>query len=69
MVEASVDLLGLLRKQAADADLDFLREAVAVQSRWRDPQACRDPADRLRSQPRQLHGPLAELLWAGSGHP
>ena len=30
MVEASVDLLGLLRKQAADADLDFLREAVAV---------------------------------------
>lgn len=37
--------------------------------RRRDPQVCRDPADRLRSQPRQLHGPLAELLWAGSGHP
>ena len=30
MVKESVDLLGLLRKQAADVDLDFLREAVAV---------------------------------------
>ena len=30
MVTESVDLLGLLRKQAAEADLDFLREAVAV---------------------------------------
>ena len=30
MVEKSVDLLGLLRKRAADADLDFLREAVTV---------------------------------------
>lgn len=30
MVRESVDLLGLLRKRAADADLDFLREAVAV---------------------------------------
>ena len=30
MVKESVDLLGLLRKRAADADLDFLREAVAV---------------------------------------
>ena len=25
-----MDLLGLLRKRAADADLDFLREAVTV---------------------------------------
>ena len=30
MVRKSVDVLGLLRKRAADADLDFLREAVAV---------------------------------------
>jgi putative transposase len=30
VVKESVDLLGLLRKRAADADLDFLREAVAV---------------------------------------
>lgn len=30
MVKESVDLLGLLRKRAADADLDFLREAVTV---------------------------------------
>ena len=30
MVKESVDLLGLLRKQAAEADLDFLREAVTV---------------------------------------
>jgi putative transposase len=30
MVRESVDLLGLLRKQAAEADVDFLREAVAV---------------------------------------
>lgn len=30
MIKESVDLLGLLRKRAADADLDFLREAVAV---------------------------------------
>jgi len=30
VVKESVDLLGLLRKQAADVDLDFLREAVAV---------------------------------------
>jgi hypothetical protein len=30
VVTESVDLLGLLRKQAAEADLDFLREAVAV---------------------------------------
>jgi transposase-like protein len=29
-VKESVDLLGLLRKRAGDADLDFLREAVAV---------------------------------------
>ena len=28
MVEQSVDLMGLLRKRAGDADLDFLREAV-----------------------------------------
>ena len=27
------------------------------------------PADRLRSQPGQLHRPLTELLWVGSGHP
>lgn len=30
MIKERVDLLGLLRKQAADADLDFLREAVSV---------------------------------------
>jgi putative transposase len=30
VIKESVDLLGLLRKRAADADLDFLREAVAV---------------------------------------
>ncbi len=30
MVRASVDVLELLRKQASGADLDFLREAVAV---------------------------------------
>src|SRR5690606_32120923 len=30
VVKESVDLLGLLRKQATEADLDFLREAVAV---------------------------------------
>ena len=30
MVRESVDLLELLRKQAAGGDLDFLREAVAV---------------------------------------
>jgi hypothetical protein len=30
VVNESVDLLGLLRKHAAEADLDFLREAVAV---------------------------------------
>ena len=30
MVKESVDLLGLLCKRAADADLDFLREAVTV---------------------------------------
>ena len=30
MVRGSVDLLELLRKQAAGGDLDFLREAVAV---------------------------------------
>ena len=30
MVKESVDLLELLRKQAAGGDLDFLREAVAV---------------------------------------
>ena len=30
MVDERVDLLGLLRKQAGDADLDFLREAVRV---------------------------------------
>lgn len=30
MIKERVDLLGLLRKQAAEADLDFLREAVTV---------------------------------------
>jgi transposase-like protein len=30
VVEETVDLLGVLRKRAADVDLDFLREAVAV---------------------------------------
>ena len=30
MVRESVNLLELLRKQAAGGDLDFLREAVAV---------------------------------------
>ena len=30
MVRESVDVLELLRKQASGADLDFLREAVAV---------------------------------------
>lgn len=30
VVREGVELLGLLRKRAADADLDFLREAVAV---------------------------------------
>ena len=30
MVEKSVDLLELLRKRLGEADLDFLREAVAI---------------------------------------
>ncbi len=32
MVEETVDLLGVLRKRAADVDLDFLREAVLAEA-------------------------------------
>mgnify|MGYP003351746875 CR=1 FL=1 len=32
MVRDRVDILGLLRKQAEEADLDFLREALSVLS-------------------------------------